>query len=102
MILEQFFYMNHFLTFFRLEVSVSYLWVDMNERMGSVLLGKWLSLCLHLMYKIHRTNSIGCGHLIALPDFMGYVLVISIDWMWTSMALFALQYRCHVLFQCSY
>ena len=39
---------------------------------------------------------------IALPDFMGYVLVISIDWMWTRMELFALQYRCHVLFQCSY
>ena len=37
---------------------------------------------------------------IALPDFMGYVLVISIDWMWTRMALLALQYRCHVLFQC--
>ena len=39
---------------------------------------------------------------IALPDFMGYVLVISVDWTWTGMALFALQYRCHVLFQCSY
>ena len=39
---------------------------------------------------------------IALPDFMGYVLVISVDWMWTRMALFALQYRCHMLFQCSY
>ena len=39
---------------------------------------------------------------IALPDFMGYVLVISVDEMWTGMALFALQYRCHMLFQCSY
>jgi len=33
------------------------------ELVGVVLLGEWLSLCLHLMHKIHKRNSIGCVYL---------------------------------------
>ena len=54
---------NHFLTSFRLEVFFSCLWVDVKELMGSLFLGKWLCLCIHLMYESHMRNSIGCGYL---------------------------------------
>ena len=63
MVLEQIFHKNCFLTSFRLEVFFSCLWVDVKELVGSVFLGKWLYLCLHLMYESHERNSIGCGYL---------------------------------------
>ena len=71
------FYKNHFLTSFRLEVSFSYLWVDVKEHVRSVLLGKWLFLCLYSMYEIHKRNSIGCGLLNRGATFYG---VCTCDW----------------------
>ena len=77
MVLGQIFNKNHFLTSFRLEVSFSYLWVDEKELVRSVLLGKWLSLYLHLMYEIHKRNSKGEWYLNRPATFYG---LYTCDW----------------------
>ena len=77
MILEQMFYKNHFLTSFRLEVSLCYLRVDVKDHVRSVLLGKWLFLSLYSMYENHKRNSIGCALLNRGTTFYG---LCTCDW----------------------
>ena len=74
----------------------------MKEHLRSVLLGKYLCLCLYSMYEICKRNSIGCGLLNRGATFYG---LCTCDWHRLDVGkdgIIAVQYMNHELFQCNY